>query len=53
MTHTQLTGHYRGAGRPENAYMIETMIDLAARQLGIDQARYPPAQHRAGLGDAL
>ena len=38
MTHTQLTGHYRGAGRPENAYMIETMIDLAARQLGIDQA---------------
>ncbi len=38
MTHTQLTGHYRGAGRPENAYMIETMIDLAARQLGIDRA---------------
>jgi aerobic carbon-monoxide dehydrogenase large subunit len=37
MTHTQLTGHYRGAGRPENAYMIETMIDLAARQLGIDK----------------
>ncbi len=38
MTHTQLTGHYRGAGRPENAYMIETMIDLAARELGIDKA---------------
>jgi carbon-monoxide dehydrogenase large subunit len=37
MTHTQLTGHYRGAGRPENAYMIETMIDLAARKLGIDK----------------
>ncbi len=37
MTHTQLTGHYRGAGRPENAYMIETMIDLAARELGIDK----------------
>jgi carbon-monoxide dehydrogenase large subunit len=37
MTHTQLTGHYRGAGRPENAYMIETMVDLAARQLGIDK----------------
>ncbi len=36
MTHTQLTGHYRGAGRPENAYMIETMVDLAARELGID-----------------
>ena len=37
MTHTQLTGHYRGAGRPENAYMIETMIDLAARELGVDK----------------
>jgi carbon-monoxide dehydrogenase large subunit len=37
MTHTQLTGHYRGAGRPENAYMIETMIDLAARELGLDK----------------
>ncbi len=37
MTHTQLTGHYRGAGRPENAYMIETMVDLAARELGIDR----------------
>jgi len=38
MTHTQLTGHYRGAGRPENAYMIEIMIDLAARQLDLDKA---------------
>jgi len=37
MTHTQLTGHYRGAGRPENAYMIETMIDLAARELDIER----------------
>ena len=36
MTHTMLTGHYRGAGRPEASYVIETMVDLAARQLGID-----------------
>jgi carbon-monoxide dehydrogenase large subunit len=36
MTHTMLTGHYRGAGRPEAAYVIETMVDLAARKLGID-----------------
>ncbi len=36
LSHTMLTGHYRGAGRPEAAYIIETMIDLAARQLGID-----------------
>ncbi len=36
MTHTMLTGHYRGAGRPEASYVIETLVDLAARQLGID-----------------
>ncbi len=36
MTHTMLTGHYRGAGRPEASCVIETMVDLAARQLGID-----------------
>jgi len=33
-----LTGPYRGAGRPEAAYVLETMVDLAARQLGIDRA---------------
>jgi aerobic carbon-monoxide dehydrogenase large subunit len=36
MTHTMLTGHYRGAGRPEAAYVIETMVDRAAQKLGID-----------------
>ncbi len=36
MTHTMLTGHYRGAGRPEASYIIESMVDLAARQLNID-----------------
>ena len=38
MTNTMMTGPYRGAGRPEAAYVIETMADLAARQLGIDPA---------------
>lgn len=38
LTNTVLTGPYRGAGRPEAAYVIETMVDLAARQLGIDPA---------------
>ena len=33
-----LTGPYRGAGRPEAAYVLETMVDLAARKLGIDPA---------------
>jgi carbon-monoxide dehydrogenase large subunit len=38
LTNTMLTGPYRGAGRPEAAYVIETMVDLAARQLGLDPA---------------
>ena len=38
LTNTMLTGHYRGAGRPEAAYVIETLVDLAARELKIDPA---------------
>src|SRR3984893_1869244 len=38
LTNTMMTGPYRGAGRPEAAYVAETMVDLAARQLGIDPA---------------
>jgi carbon-monoxide dehydrogenase large subunit len=38
LTNTMLTGPYRGAGRPEAAYVMETMVDLAARELGIDRA---------------
>jgi len=30
------TGPYRGAGRPEAAFIIERLVDLAARELGID-----------------
>ena len=30
------TGPYRGAGRPEASYLIETTLDAAARELGID-----------------
>ena len=35
-THKVPTGPYRGAGRPEAAYLIERMADLAARALDID-----------------
>ena len=35
-THTTPTGPYRGAGRPEATYAIERVIDLAARELGLD-----------------
>jgi carbon-monoxide dehydrogenase large subunit len=30
------TGPYRGAGRPEAAYFLETTVDVAARELGMD-----------------
>jgi carbon-monoxide dehydrogenase large subunit len=38
LTNTMLTGPYRGAGRPEAAYVVETMVDLAARKLAVDPA---------------
>jgi carbon-monoxide dehydrogenase large subunit len=36
MTNTVPTAAYRGAGRPEATYTIERVIDVAARELGID-----------------
>ena len=36
LTHTSPTGAYRGAGRPEAIYIIERLMDAAARQTGID-----------------
>ncbi|MCI0678663.1 MAG: xanthine dehydrogenase family protein molybdopterin-binding subunit [Actinobacteria bacterium] len=35
-THTVPVDAYRGAGRPEASYLVETMVDLAARKLGMD-----------------
>jgi aerobic carbon-monoxide dehydrogenase large subunit len=32
------TGPYRGAGRPEAAYFVESLVDDAARRLGLDPA---------------
>jgi carbon-monoxide dehydrogenase large subunit len=37
-THTSPTAPYRGAGRPEAAYVIERLVDLAADKLGMDPA---------------
>jgi carbon-monoxide dehydrogenase large subunit len=36
MTNTSATAPYRGAGRPEAIYVIERLIDDAARELGLD-----------------
>jgi aerobic carbon-monoxide dehydrogenase large subunit len=37
LTNTASTSAYRGAGRPEAIYIIERLIDEAARQTGIDR----------------
>src|SRR3989442_13110870 len=36
LTNTSSTAPYRGAGRPEATYVIERLIDDAARELGVD-----------------
>ena len=35
-THTAPVDVYRGAGRPESIYLLECLIDAAARELGLD-----------------
>ena len=37
-TNTTPTDAYRGAGRPEATYLIETTMNLLAKELGLDQA---------------
>jgi carbon-monoxide dehydrogenase large subunit len=36
-THTVPVDAYRGAGRPEATYLLERIVDKAARQLGMDR----------------
>jgi aerobic carbon-monoxide dehydrogenase large subunit len=36
-THTVPIDAYRGAGRPEAAYLLERLMDKAARQIGMDR----------------
>jgi aerobic carbon-monoxide dehydrogenase large subunit len=38
LTHNATAGAYRGAGRPEAIYVIERLMDAAARQLQLDPA---------------
>ena len=37
-THTVPVDAYRGAGRPEATYLVERMMETAARELGVDPA---------------
>ena len=38
VTHTMTTDAYRGAGRPEAIYYLERIIDVFAREIGMDPA---------------
>jgi carbon-monoxide dehydrogenase large subunit len=38
LTNTMATGAYRGAGRPEGNYLIERLIEKAAREMQLDPA---------------
>jgi carbon-monoxide dehydrogenase large subunit len=38
LTNTMATGAYRGAGRPEGNYLMERLIEKAARELRVDPA---------------
>jgi len=59
LTNTMATGAYRGAGRPEANYLMERLMDAAARKTGIDPVVLrkknviPPASfpYRTQLGD--
>ncbi len=50
MTNTTTVGAYRGAGRPEATQLIERVIDVAAKKIGMDPAElrrrnfFQPAQ---------
>jgi carbon-monoxide dehydrogenase large subunit len=39
-TNTVPVDAYRGAGRPEAAYLLERLMDKAARQLGVDRIEF-------------
>jgi aerobic carbon-monoxide dehydrogenase large subunit len=40
VTHKPFTGAYRGAGRPEAAFVLDRLLDRAARALGMDPADF-------------
>ncbi|MEM7188389.1 MAG: xanthine dehydrogenase family protein molybdopterin-binding subunit [Pseudomonadota bacterium] len=61
ITNTVPVDAYRGAGRPEAAYIIERLVEVAAHELGISGAEirrrnFPGPEempHTMGLGDVI
>lgn len=39
-TNTAPTDAYRGAGRPEATYVVERIVEVAAREIGMDPAKF-------------
>jgi aerobic carbon-monoxide dehydrogenase large subunit len=39
-THTTPVDAYRGAGRPEATFLVERLMDLGAREMGLDPAEF-------------
>ena len=52
-TNTTSIGPYRGSGRPEASYIIERLIDNAAREMGIDRAELRRRNTVPSCGDAV
>ena len=46
--HTVPVDAYRGAGRPEACYLIERIVENAAREMGIDKTELRRRNHPAG-----
>ena len=53
ITNTVPVDAYRGAGRPEAAYVIERLVDAAARELGDRAGRDAPQELHQAEGDAV
>ena len=51
-TNTVPVDAYRGAGRPESNYLVERLIDAAARELGIDRVELRRRNMVGAGGDA-
>src|SRR5678816_340103 len=59
LTHTMATGAYRGAGRPEANFLMERLMEKAAREMKLDPVelrrrnfiRPNEFPHRTHLGD--
>ena len=43
-TNTVPVDAYRGAGRPEATFVVERLVEMAAREMGMDPRRAAPAR---------